>query len=324
MSICTLNNSFNIQSNDFAAAKVAILMCTHNGDSFLAEQLSSIERQSYTNWTLTVSDDESKDGTLELLRSFSESWGGERLRVLAGPGRGFVANFLSLTCRADIEADFFAWSDQDDVWDEDKIQVALTWLKTVPEHIPALYCGRTRLVSEFGRAVGYSPLFCHPPSFSNALVQSIAGGNTMVFNHAARELLCEAGADLNIPSHDWWAYQLITGVGGVVCYDPEPKMQYRQHDENLIGSNSSWAARLVRLRMVFQGRFFEWNEQNINALEAMQHRLCEKHKVTFVLFKDARRQTLLKRLLGMRLAGLYRQTFLGNLGLVLAALLKKI
>ncbi|WIE48887.1 glycosyltransferase family 2 protein [Pseudomonas sp. GM17] len=324
MSIFMLNTPSSLWSNDLCTAKVAILMCSYNGESFLSEQLESIERQSYRNWTLMVSDDGSQDRTLTILQAYGDRWGSGRLSVAMGPKRGFVANFLSLTCRTDIEADFFAWSDQDDIWGEDKLQVALDWLQTIPAQVPALYCGRTQLVSDSGATVGYSPCFSLPPRFANALVQSIAGGNTMVFNQAARVLIREAGAGVKIPSHDWWAYLLVTGAGGVVYYDPEPKMQYRQHDENLIGSNSGWAASLVRLRMVFQGRFYEWSEQNIHALEAMQHRLCEEHQVTLARFKGARGQTLFRRVLGIRLAGLYRQTFLGNLGLILATLLKKI
>lgn len=299
-------------------------MCTYNGESYLAEQLDSFERQTHSNWILVVSDDGSQDRTLSLLERYVNDGKAERVKVVSGPGLGFAVNFLSLTCRDDIDADFFAWSDQDDIWTDDKLEVALAWLQTVPKHIPALYCGRTRLISESGAPLGFSPRFCLPPGFSNALVQSIAGGNTMVFNQAARELLREAGSELCIPAHDWWAYQLVSGVGGVIHYDPEPKILYRQHRENLIGSNSGWSARWVRLRMVFQGRFYEWNEQNIRALESMQHRLREEHLSTLVRFKDARGQTLFRRVLGIRLAGLYRQTLMGNLGLALATLLKKI
>lgn len=314
-----------LHSHDFCKAKVAVLMCTYNGESFLAEQLDSFERQTHGNWVLVVSDDGSQDGTLALLDDYRNNrWGAERLRVVQGPKRGFAANFLSLTARDDIDADFFAWSDQDDIWNEDKIEAALAWLQTIPQHIPALYCGRTHLISESGAPLGGSPRFCLPPGFANALVQSIAGGNTMVFNQAARDLIREAGADINVPAHDWWAYQLVSGAGGIINYDLEPKVRYRQHSENLIGSNSGWSARLIRLRMVFQGRFYEWNEHNINALESMQHRLCEGPRTTLARFKDARNQTLFRRVLGMRLAGLYRQTLFGNLGLILATLLKKI
>ncbi|WP_242151781.1 glycosyltransferase family 2 protein [Pseudomonas sp. ArH3a] len=324
MSIYTLRSPSAVESHDFCTAKVAVLMCTYNGESYLAEQLDSFERQTYANWALVVSDDGSHDATLSLLNDYSARWGAERLKVVGGPKRGFAANFLSLTCRDDIEADFFAWSDQDDIWTDDKLEVALAWLQTIPTDVPALYCGRTQLISELGEPIGFSPRFLLPPGFPNALVQSIAGGNTMVFNQAARDLLREAGADLVLPAHDWWAYQLVSGAGGVIHYDPEPKMLYRQHSENLIGSNSGWTARLVRLRMVFQGRFYEWNEQNIRALESMEHRLCEEHLATLVRFKVARGQTFIRRVLGIRLAGLYRQTFMGNLGLTLATLLKKI
>ncbi len=301
-----------------------VLMCTYNGESFLAEQLDSFERQTHSNWSLVVSDDGSMDGTLAVLEGYRNRWEQDRLLMLEGPKKGFAANFLSLTSRADIDADFFAWSDQDDIWNDDKLEVALAWLQTVPAHRPALYCGRTQLIGETGVHLGYSPHFRLSPGFSNALVQSIAGGNTMVFNRAARTLLCEAGPELQVPAHDWWLYQLISGVGGVIHYDPEPKMKYRQHAENVVGSNSGWLARLIRLRMVFQGRFHEWNEQNIQALDAMHHRLSPDSQVTLTHFKWAREQKVLRRISGIWLAGLYRQTLLGNLGLVLATVMKKI
>jgi glycosyltransferase involved in cell wall biosynthesis len=315
---------FDTQLSGCDMVEVAILMCTYNGMQFLAEQLNSFERQTHLNWTLCVSDDGSQDGTLEFLRNSNIHRKAGRLRVVMGPQRGFVANFLSLTCRAEIHADFYAWSDQDDIWKEDKLQKALAWLQTIPSHTPALYSGRTELICESGTPCGYSPKFSRPPHFSNALVQNMGGGNTMVFNQAARALLQEAGDSLVVPSHDWWAYQLISGAGGAVYYDPEPMVLYRQHDENLIGTNSSWVARLQRLRMVFQGRFCEWNDQNIHALETMHRHLSPEHQVTLGQFKAARSQNLLLRIAGFKQAGLYRQTLFGNLGLILATLLKKI
>jgi glycosyltransferase involved in cell wall biosynthesis len=316
--------SISAEKGDCHTATVAILMCTYNGELFLAEQLASFHRQIHCNWTVYASDDGSQDETLALLRASNAQWGQDRLQIVEGPRRGFVANFLSLTCRADIKADFYAWADQDDVWKEDKLQRALAWLKTIPGHIPALYCGRTELIDESGVSFGYSPKFRLAPHFSNALVQNIGGGNTMVFNQAARELLQEAGYSLIVPSHDWWAYQLISGAGGVVHYDPIPTVLYRQHDENLVGTNSSWFSRIKRLRMAFQGRFYVWNTQNIHALETMRHRLSQENQVKLARFKGAREQRLFPRIVGFLRAGIYRQTLFGNLGLILAILLKKI
>ncbi|MEN5094205.1 glycosyltransferase family 2 protein [Pseudomonas protegens] len=303
---------------------MAILMATYNGACFLGEQLNSIARQQYGQWTLFVSDDGSQDDTLAIVSEAQNSWGGGRVKWVHGPGRGFVANFLSLACNSEINANFYAWSDQDDIWCVDKLEVAIAWLNTIPEHIPALYCGRTELICESGSYAGNSPLFSRAPHFANALVQNIGGGNTMVFNQAARALLKEAGGDVDVPSHDWWAYQLISGAGGVVYYDPCPKVLYRQHGGNLVGTNTGWAARWSRMRMVFRGRFAEWNQRTIIALESMHHRLSPEHKITLERFKGARNQTLLFRAINILRAGIYRQTLLGNLGLVVAVVLKKI
>lgn len=303
---------------------VAILMCSYNGERFLAEQIDSLNRQTHRNWSLVVSDDGSQDRTLEILQVYMDSWGQERLKIVQGPQRGFVKNFISLTCRTDIDAEFFAWADQDDIWSEDKLHAALAWLQTIPKHIPALYCGRTKLIDESGTPIGFSPRFCLSPCFANALVQNIGGGNTMVFNQAACDLIREAGDNLDVPSHDWWAYLLISGAEGVTHYDPVPRVLYRQHDENLVGSNSNWSARLQRLRMVLKGRFCEWNAQNIHALETMYNRLSRESQATLNHFKAARNKKLLQRILGVLRAGVYRQTVLGNVGLTLAILIKKI
>lgn len=307
-----------------AAARVCILMCTYNGARFIAEQLASLERQSHKNWTLAVSDDGSQDQTLEILDTFSRHWASDRVKVVVGPKKGFVSNFLSLTARDDINADYYAWSDQDDIWREGKLQAALTWIATIPQDTPALYCARSEIVDDIGANKGFSPLFTRPPHFSNALVQSIAGGNTMIFNQAARRLLQEAGSDITVPSHDWWAYQLISGAGGVIYYDPQPSVMYRQHNANLIGSNATWCARLKRIRMVFQGRFNGWNAQNISALETMGHRLTREHAQCLADFKAAQCQQLLQRIASVRRAGLHRQTRLQNLALAIAVLFKKI
>ena len=93
------------------------------------------------------------------------------------------------------------------------------------------------------RSYGLSPLFTRPPAFQNALVQSLGGGNTMVFNRAAKKILQEAAA-IDVVLHDWWVYQLVSAAGGMVHYDPRPMLKYRQHSDNLIGSNLGWRSAL--------------------------------------------------------------------------------
>jgi glycosyltransferase involved in cell wall biosynthesis len=304
--------------------RLAILLCTYQGERFLAPQLDSIKAQTFTDWALWASDDRSSDGTVEILESYRRAWGSDRLFIRAGPAQGFRANFLSLACDASIHADYFAFADQDDLWDSDKLAVALRWLDTIPAATPALYCARTRLIDENNRPLGFSPLFPKPFAFGNALAQSGGGGNTMVFNAAARALLVEAGADVVVQTHDWWAYILVSGCGGKVYYDPTPKVGYRQHGRNLVGSNASLAGQLRRLRRILIGHFKTMNDRNIAALQRMRHRLSPQSLRVLDEFTRARGRWLVPRVLGIRRSGIYCQTVVSNLALIGATLLKKL
>jgi glycosyltransferase involved in cell wall biosynthesis len=304
--------------------KIAILLCTFHGQRYLEEQLDSFAAQTHKHWEVWASDDGSRDDTHSILEAYREKWGKEYLSIHSGPLEGFVANFLSLVCRADIAADYYAFSDQDDVWESDKLERALNWLRTNPDTVPALYCSRTRLVDAENNEIGLSPLFRKEPSFANALVQNIGGGNTMVFNNAARELLRKAGDGLAVPVHDWWAYIAISGCGGQIHYDQKATTRYRQHADNLIGMNNSWFARLARMRMLTEGRFKVWTDANLGALDKLYSHLTPENREIVEQFRNARRRRLIPRVLGLRRSGVRRQTFLANLSLIAAFLFNKI
>lgn len=303
--------------------RIAILLSTYNGEKYLAEQLDSIRAQTYDNWIIVASDDGSADSTVEILQNYRGLFGEDRLLVFNGPGKGFAANFLSLVCNPSINADLFAFCDQDDVWHADRLDRARQWLEAVPAMQPALHCGRTRIINSCGLYLGESPLFRKKPSFANSLVQSLAGGNTMILNSAAREVLAQAG-NLSVVSHDWWTYMLITGSGGVVKYDEKPSIDYRQHDANIIGANSRVSDRIYRLRRMFAGHFQVWNDINIEALCHSRHLLAERHRETLDLFATARKARLLPRCKGVLTSGVHRQTVFGDLGLAAATLMGKI
>ena len=306
------------------APVVAVLLCSYQGERHLAEQLDSIAAQTHRGWTLWVSDDRSTDGTLAILEQYRSRWGSDRLSILTGPARGFAANFRSLTCHADIDADGYAWCDQDDVWEPAKLERALAWLQSVPAGTPALYGSRTLLTDEENRPIGMSPLFTRSPCFRNALVQSIAGGNTMVFNRATRDLLIQANREGEAVAPDWLAYLLVSGCGGQVRYDPWPSVRYRQHDENLSGSNVSLRGRWQRMRMLLGGQFKGWVDANVGLLERVRSRMPEENLRILDAFLHARREPIPARLRGLRRAGVHRQTAVGTIGLAVAALLNRL
>ncbi|MEP5567942.1 MAG: glycosyltransferase family 2 protein [Halioglobus sp.] len=300
---------------------VAVLLCTFNGGRFLSSQLESLHRQVDVGIAIYASDDGSSDNTLEILGRSEPT----RAPVFSrqGPGDGAAQNFLSLVGDNRISASYFAYADQDDVWDGDKLSRAVACLASCDALVPALYCARTRSLSEGGEIIGLSPKFSRTPSFANALVHNIGGGNTMVMNQAARELLLAAGR-VDVPTHDWWTYLLVSGAGGVVVYDPEPCLSYRQHESNQIGANMGFKRRIARYLGAFGGRNREWSGRNIAALEKNAELLTSESREILRVFRKSRSGGVLQRINGVRKAGLYAQTVTGNLGLFFASLLKKI
>lgn len=146
----------------------------------------------------------------------------------------------------------------------------------------------------------------------------------MVFNQAARRLLCLAGADVDVLAHDWWVYLLVAGCGGRVYYDDYLALRYRQHDNNLMGSNLSLTARWHRASLLWRGDFYDWNTANIAALQRVQDQLDPVSRQILDAFSQGRNRSLLPRLWWFAHSGLYRQTLLGNLGLLVAALFGKL
>jgi glycosyltransferase involved in cell wall biosynthesis len=302
------------------ADSVAILLCTFNGARFLPLQLASFEAQDLTDWRLYASDDGSDDNTPALLDEFQKKHGAHKVQLRRGPRRGFVANFLSLICDRALEGDYYALSDQDDIWKPHKLSRARSLLMSAPADVPCMYASRGSLIDEDGTDIGLTPLFRKPPRFRHALVQNIAMGNTMVFNEAARRIVIQVEPDASPALHDWWIYLALTAVGGRVLYDPVPTVAYRIHNRNLIGTNRSRILRAKTLLNRFQG----WNDLNIRALQRIRESMPEENKKTLDLFSRSRKRSAGPRIYGLLRSGVYRETLLDNVRLTLAALIGKI
>jgi glycosyltransferase involved in cell wall biosynthesis len=307
-----------------AATGVAILLCTFNGERFLAQQIESILGQTFRDWTLFVSDDGSADSTLSILRNYQKHLGFDRLLIFEGPNRGFAENFMSLVRRVPATFQFYAFSDQDDVWHNDKLTTAVNSLAVAASDRPALYCSRTRLVDAQLQPIGYSPAFHRTPDFRNALVQSLAGSNTMLLNSGALALLSKVPKNSVIVAHDWLAYILVTACNGTVIYDLNPGVDYRQHQDNVIGANSSLRSRIRRFQKTLSGRFSEWSSANIQILNCLRTEITDENIIVLDQFKKARMAALPRRVICLFKSGVYRQTWGGNLSLIMAVLLKKI
>lgn len=217
--------------------KIVVLMSTYNGEKFIREQIESILNQdvcSEMTLELLVRDDGSSDATHTILNEYQEAG---KLTWYTGENLRPAKSFWHLVQTAS-ESDYYAFCDQDDVWFSDKLSRAVRQLaEKADANKPALYCSAVTVTDQQLNPTGtMCGEYLAKHDFAYALLYSIAPGCTFVFNDAARQELMRYNIyEKTEIIHDWLAYKIIAMKGKVV-YDQNPTMYYRQHGNNVIGS----------------------------------------------------------------------------------------
>ncbi len=286
---------------------VSILLGSYNGEHYIRQQLESIRDQIFTDWILYISDDGSSDGTLRIIEDFSKTFAKGKVNVFSGPKRGFAANFLSLVRKPEIRSTYYAFCDQDDIWLSDKLESAVNQLTASRSSGKyTLYGSRTVLINDKLELQGQSPLFSRLLCLKNALVQSYSGGNTMVFSHSVKLLIEKLPKEIPVVSHDWFLYILVSALDGKVIYDRIPKILYRQHSSNMVGSNLSFLAKLQRLKKICSGICQRWNLVNSTALRYYSDVILPENKKIIDLYFVATSSPI-ERVRNFISSGVYRQ-----------------
>ncbi len=227
--------------------KILILLSTYNGEKYLPQQIDSILNQYNVDVQILVRDDGSNDNTLYVLNSYANT---EKIDIIKGDNIGVIGSFFSLMNEAAcLDFDYFAFCDQDDVWMDDKLKVAIDILSG-HQHEPALYMSSFQMVDENLHPI---PTNISRPNISveGAFASNCATGCTMVFNKKLLELSLLANYD-DALMHDYWMYMVCLLTGGYVYYDETPHIYYRQHANNVIGGKgdnfiSKWLTRMNKI-----------------------------------------------------------------------------
>lgn len=204
-------------------------MSTYNGEKFLEEQIDSLLRQTYCNFEILIRDDGSKDRTCEILKEYEKKY--SNIYVYLENNVGVTKSFFELLKKSD--ADYIAFSDQDDVWLEEKIEKAVEKLQTLKE--PALYCSNKILVDSNLNIIAENKHKKLVPGFENAVVECICTGCTSMMNRSLAENIKEHIPERAI-MHDWWCY-LVASYLGTVIFDNNAYIYYRQHESNVVGAS---------------------------------------------------------------------------------------
>ena len=227
--------------------KIAVLMSSYNGEAYIEEQINTVLAQKCDGkLSLWVRDDGSTDNTRSILEGYAKEgklnwYCGENLK----PARSFME--LLSHCPG---YDYYAFCDQDDHWYPDKLQAGISLLQQ--EERPAMAFSNARLVDGSLAPIGRNVYNRQPPvDFYSVLLSGGILGCTVVMNRALAKLLEGFSRPKDLIMHDYYCALVCTLFDGVILYDPLPHMDYRQHGNNVVGSQwTRWAALKDRLARI--------------------------------------------------------------------------
>lgn len=224
---------------------IAILMATYNGEKYIEEQLDSILQQTYSDTVVFIHDDGSTDGTIDIVKKYTEKYP-DRVKIVEGePTGGSKNNFLYLLNK--VEADYYMFSDQDDVWLPHKIETLKSLIDEMegedgvnPSETPILVFGDMKVVDEKLDVINdsfirYNRLDADNLSFNRLVVQNVVAGCTTLFNRALRDEGLKYKDRDKLRWHDWWLTLIAAGKGRIAFHN-ESLQLYRQHGDNSIGA----------------------------------------------------------------------------------------
>ena len=204
---------------------ISVALCTYNGQEFLSEQLSTILSQSYDHLEVIVCDDGSTDRTLQIVKDFAAKdprvkWY-QNLKNL-----GFNKNFekaISLT-----SGEFIAISDQDDIWEVDKIQRLYDNIQT-----NLLIFSNSSLMDDSGMLLGdqlLSNFSLQDKSFKAYLLHNYTTGHTCLFRREFLDFILPLPA---VGYYDWWM-GFIALYHQKITFLDQPLTRHRVHAGSVI------------------------------------------------------------------------------------------
>lgn len=250
--------------------EILVLLATYNGEKYLREQLDSIFAQEGVAVSVLARDDGSSDDTKTILEEYRNKaklnwYTGEHLNVQKG-----YMDLLQRAAQTDYE--FFAFSDQDDVWDKDKLEIGI---KTIKEkRIPALYyCGQ-RLVDGNLIYIEEHKMNPYRSDYARFMLNDVAGC-TEVFNRHLLDTVVTYTPSYML-MHDTWLLKVCLAVGGEICVDCDCHMSYRQHGNNVMGLKRDLKSKLLRVRHYINEQKVEPQMRELSV--GFQDRLVNNYK----------------------------------------------
>ena len=254
--------------------KILVIMSAYNGEKYLKEQIDSILNQNGVDVTLLVRDDGSSDRTPEILKEYESKE--KRVRCIYGENLGFRRSFYDTLTGCGDTYDYYAFSDQDDVWNDNKLLNAVRAIENQDNKV-ALYTTGLHVVDENLNFMYDNTFKNIRISYGSALSRQRLAGCTMVFTKELTDyckkfrITEEMG---NTISHDAAVYYICLLVGGKVIFTPESDINFRRHQSTVTEHGKGFGKRVGSVLNIFsknsQRRFL----QNKYLYEVFEKDIC--------------------------------------------------
>jgi rhamnosyltransferase len=237
---------------------VIIILAAYNGEQWLEQQINSIFESPSQNLSLSIGIDQSLDDTQALCESIADRHV-YPIKIYKYERLGSAAkNFFNLIRDVDFSISlYFAFCDQDDIWNENKIgraieQLAVTNCHGYSSNVTAFWPdGKTQLINKAQPQVEWDYLFeSAGPGCTFVLNQSLALALQAFIRNHPTEMQ-------SVWLHDWFTYAFARANGYRWTIDPQSTMQYRQHAHNQVGVNLGFKAFKHRAAFILSGKWFE-------------------------------------------------------------------
>lgn len=235
---------------------VKILLSSYNGEQFLKEQIESIYRQKAVNISLLVRDDESTDSSRKIINSLSKKFNFEWYN---GKNIGAAYSFQELLFDVKLDCDYYAFSDQDDIWKENKLITGITKMSQYKNE-PCLYYSNYEIINNNFSILGTGKLKLY--TLGDVILGQAPLGCTMIINRKLIELI-RVRKSKYLRMHDHWCLLTCLAYNGKVIYDNEQLISYRQHSNNVVGAKPSLAIRFKR----YLYSFFKGNNERLKQIK---------------------------------------------------------
>lgn len=221
---------------------IKVLISTYNGEKYLSEQLDSILVQSFQDFQIIIRDDSSKDKTLEIINEYRKNYPDKIFLMNETGNLGSTNSFFKLLM--ETESELYCFCDQDDYWKPNKLEKMVSFYEeNCDKNQPVLIHTKADVVNSKLELMERETVkfnknkFGMEKEFVWQIFQNDVTGCTVMINKRMKEVFSSVNfQDEKIIQHDWFLAQ-IAYLFGTKYIIPEEMIKYRQHGNNVIGSN---------------------------------------------------------------------------------------